>query len=173
MNDLLPLFALATLLAAVLATVAVWAPRAVRVKVGSLTVAVALMATGYAAMVDLLSRPKPAGFEWWLARAPEATVLASALAEDRAIYLWLQLDGIAEPRAYALPWDRRTAEQLQEASRAAVAAGRQSGVRMRLPFEPTLDDREPRFYAPPQPASPPKDEPGSPTLVPQLPGTDA
>ena len=28
---------------------------------------------------------------------------------------------------------------------------------MRLPFEPTLDAREPKFYAPPQPALPPKD----------------
>ena len=28
---------------------------------------------------------------------------------------------------------------------------------MRLPFEPSLDDQEPRFYAQPQPALPPKD----------------
>jgi hypothetical protein len=28
---------------------------------------------------------------------------------------------------------------------------------MRLPFEPTLDDREPKFYALPQPPLPPKD----------------
>jgi len=27
---------------------------------------------------------------------------------------------------------------------------------MRLPFEPSLDDREPKFYAMPQPALPPK-----------------
>ena len=82
-------------------------------------------------------------------------MLGSTLDESRAIYLWLQLDGVAEPRAYALPWDQRVAEQLQTAARAA--AERQSAVRMRLPFEPTLDDREPRFYALPQPALPPKD----------------
>jgi hypothetical protein len=28
---------------------------------------------------------------------------------------------------------------------------------MRLPFEPSLDDREQKFYALPQPALPPKD----------------
>jgi hypothetical protein len=28
---------------------------------------------------------------------------------------------------------------------------------MRLPFEPSLDDGEPKFYALPQPALPPKD----------------
>ena len=68
-------------------------------------------------MLDLLSRPKPASFEWWLSRAAEATVVGSTFDESRAIYLWLQLDGVPEPRAYALPWDQRVAEQLQTAAR--------------------------------------------------------
>jgi hypothetical protein len=62
---------------------------------------------------------------------------------------------VAEPRAYVLPWNRDTAERLQQAQREAQQQG--GDVRMRLPFEPSLDDREPQFYAPPQPALPPKD----------------
>ena len=151
-----PLFVVAAVLAATLATISVWAPRRLPVKVGARGASPApLMPAAYAAMVDLLSKPKPATFEWWLDQADEATVLGSSVAEDRAIYLWLQLDGVSEPRAYVLPWDQRAAEQLQKAAR--EAAERQAAVRMRLPFEPTLDDREPRFYALPQPALPPKD----------------
>ena len=66
-----------------------------------------------------------------------------------------QLDGAPEPRAYQLPWSKAEAQQLQKALREAEAGG--SGVRMRMPFEPSLDPREPRFYAAPQPAMPPKD----------------
>ena len=60
------------------------------------------------------------------------------------------------------------AEQLQAAAR--TAAERQSAVRMRLPFETTLDDREPRFYALPQPAMPPKDAMRPPAQVVVPPG---
>ena len=77
-----------------------------------------------------------------------------------AIYLWLQLPGETAPRAYRLPWDRALAEQLQTARREAEA--NRTGLRMRHPFEPSLDEREPRFYALPQPALPPKTPPAAP-----------
>jgi hypothetical protein len=171
MSTLTPLFALLAVLAAALAAVSVWSPRNMRVKVGALLTAFALMGTGYAAMLDLLSKPKPASFEWWLDRADEATVLGNAMVEDRAIYLWLQLDGVDEPRAYELPWDRRTAEQLQQAARSAAEG--QTALRMRLPFEKTLDDREPRFYPLPQPGLPPKETLEPPRRIAPPPGTDA
>ena len=170
MSGLAPLFALAAVLAAALATICVWSPRRPAIKAGALLLAFALMGTGYGGFVDLLSRPKPASFEWLLAGAKDATVLGSSSVEDEAIYLWLHLDGVAEPRAYRLPWDRRAAEELQEAARAA--AERQTALRMRLPFEATLDDRAPRFYALPQRALPPKDAARPPLLVPP-PGKDA
>jgi hypothetical protein len=50
---------------------------------------------------------------------------------------------------------RDLAEQLQAAQR--DAEGSQSRIQMRSPFEPSLDDREPKFYAMPQPMLPPKD----------------
>ena len=171
MTDLTPLFALVVLLIATLATVSVWAPRRLAVKAGALAVAFALMGVSYAAMLNLLSKPKPASFEWWLARAAEATVLGSSIVEDEAIYLWLQMDGIDEPRAYRLPWDTRTAEQLQAAAREAAEG--QTALRMRLPFEKSLDDRDPRFYALPQPALPPKDWQRPPPRMVPPPATDA
>jgi hypothetical protein len=170
MSDLTPLFAVTALLSTALATVCVWSPRRLPVKAGALILAFALMGTAYGAMLDLLSKPKPASFEWWLAKAGEATVLGSSTVENQAIYLWLQLDGVDEPRAYRLPWDTRTAEQLQAAARAA--AEQQTALRMRLPFERTLDDRDPRFYALPQPALPPKDALDPPKVVAPA-GTDA
>jgi hypothetical protein len=171
MSDLTPLFALVALLAATLGMVSVWSPRRLTVKAGALVVAFALMGTAYAAMLDLLSKPKPASFEWWLDRAEEATVLGNAMVENRAIYLWLQLDGVEEPRAYELPWDRRTAEQLQQAARDAAEG--QTALRMRLPFEKTLDDRAPRFYPLPQPGLPPKDALDPPARIGPPIGTDA
>jgi hypothetical protein len=171
MTDLTPLFALTALLAAALATICVWSHRRLPLKAGALALAFALMGTAYAAMLDLLSKPKPASFEWFLAKAGEATVLGSSTVEDEAIFVWLQLDGADEPRAYRLPWDKRTAEQLQEAARSA--AEQQTALRMRMPFEKSLDDREPRFYALPQPALPPKDGSDSPPIRVPTPGTDA
>jgi hypothetical protein len=171
MSNIPALFAAVIVLAAALATIGIWAPRRLLVKAGALALAFAFMPAAYAAMLDLLSKPKPATFEWWLGSIDEATVLGSSLAEDEAIYLWLQLDGVPEPRSYVLPWSQRMAEQLQQAAR--DAAEQQSAVRMRVPFEPMLDDQEPRFYALPQPALPPKDALDPPARFYQQPGTNA
>lgn len=80
---------------------------------------------------------------------------AATRSEGEGIYLWLQLSDAPEPRAYLLPWSRDLAEQLQAARREAEQNDTQ--LQMRLPFEPSLDDREAKFYAMPQPALPPKD----------------
>jgi len=154
--ELSQIFVAATVLAVGLGFVAIWAPRRPLVKFAATGLALAFVPVGYVALADLLSRPKPVTLEWWAARADEATVLGSTMREGRGIYLWLQLAGFDEPRAYVLPWSRELAEQLQKAL--AEAQENDTQVRMRLPFEPSWDDREPKFYALPQPALPPKDE---------------
>ncbi len=170
MSSLFTTFGLAALAAAALASIAIWAPRRLLVRLAALAAAALFLPIGYLALADLLSRPKPASLEWLRGQTPEAQVLASSLEEGRAIYVWLRLAGVAEPRAYSLPWSRSAAEQLQQATRDAEAAG--TGVVMRMPFERSLDDRQPRFYAPPQPAAPPKGRAGGPALrVPQAAGT--
>ena len=171
MTELTYLFATLAVLAGVMTSISIWAPRRLRLKLGALGAALLFLPAAYAGFLHLLSMPKPVGLEWWHASAAEATVLASTVHEDEGIYLWLQLSDAPEPRAYLLPWSRDLAEQLQAARRAAEQQG--GDVRMRLPFETSLDDREPKFYALPQPAPPPKDhaEPG-PQLY-QPPGRDA
>ncbi|MGH6898425.1 MAG: hypothetical protein ACREJ5_18045 [Geminicoccaceae bacterium] len=165
------LFAVAAALAATLGLISIWAPRRLAIKGAALATLVLFLPLAYASLVELLSKPKPVDLEWWQSGAAEAEVLAARQVENQGIYLWLQLPEIAEPRAYVLPWDRASAEQLQRALREAEQQG--SGVQMRLPFEPSLDDREPKFYALPQPALPPKDLIEPPPKFYQPPGRDA
>ena len=171
MTELTYLFATLAVLVGLITSISIWAPRQLWLKLGALGAATLVLPVAYAGFAHLLSMPKPVAFEWWHAHADEATVLASTVHEEEGIYLWLQLGDTPEPRAYLLPWSRDLAEQLQAARREAERQG--GDVRMRAPFEPSLDNREPKFYALPQPAPPPKDgaDPG-PELY-QPPGTDA
>jgi hypothetical protein len=155
MIELTYLFGTVALLAGALASVSVWAPRRLTMKLLAVGGAALFLPIAYAAFAQLLAMPKPVALEWWQANAQEATVLAASLREDEAIYVWLQLRDVPEPRAYALPWHRDLAEQLQAAQREADEA--QTQVQMRLPFENSLDEREPKFYAMPQPQTPAKD----------------
>ena len=163
MSTLTLVFAVVAVLATCLASIAVWAPRRLSAKLAALGSAALLLPASYVAQAELLGRPKPVAMEW-LAGAREATVLGSVKEEGKRILVWLKLEGDSEPRAYALPWSRDAAEQLQGAERDAAAAG--SEVRMRSPLggETSLDAREPRFYAAPQPPLPPK-ETGTPAQL--------
>ncbi len=154
MDNVIYLYATAVLLAVALAGIAVWSPRAARIKVAALALAALIMPTAYASLMDLLGKPKPVTMEWAKRAVPEATVLGASMHEDRAIYLWLQLDDAEAPRAYVLPWDMAAAKGLQKAMRRAEADG--TSVRMRRPFDVESTRDEPLFYAEPQPALPPK-----------------
>ena len=146
MTNLPFLFALAAVLAAMLASIAIWAPRALLVRAGAVACAVLFMPVAYAGLSDLLSRPKPVAMEWWLDQAEEATVLGSQMREGDSLYLWLQLAGEAEPRAYRLPWSQQMAQQLQQALEQAQRNGTEA--RMRLPFASTSTaPRSPRCSA--------------------------
>lgn len=171
MNNLAPYTFAAVALVGSLALITVWAPRRLAAKLLAICLAALCIPAAYAATIDLLSRPKPVALEWWLQHAEEATVLGSQIHEGEGIHLWLQLDGALEPRAYVLPWDRETAEQLQAALSEAHERG--SELRMRMPFEQSLDNREPKFYAMPQPALPPKDFIDPPPMQYQRPEVDA
>jgi hypothetical protein len=115
----------------------------------SVGIFVVLIAVVYGGCIELLGRPKPLRLEW--RDAADAQVVV----ENEAIYVWLIMPDSSEPCAYVLPWSLQAAQQLQEAMSQAEADG--TTVRMTMPFEPSLDDREPMFYAMPQPAMPAKD----------------
>ncbi|MEM8948856.1 MAG: hypothetical protein AAGC99_05935 [Pseudomonadota bacterium] len=155
MTELSYLFMMTAVLAGLLAMISVWSRHRSWIRAGALAVAALFMPLAYVSYAALLSKPKPVALEWWLGEAGEATVLSSSIQEDVGIFLWLQLAEVSEPRAYVLPWSRDLAEQLQEAAREAEEQNGQ--LQMRLPFEPSLDELEPKFYAMPQPAMPPKD----------------
>lgn len=158
MNELTTLFAAAAALAGILTSICIWSPRRASAKIAAILTATAFLPAVYVGFLHLLSMPKPVELEWWHARAAEATVLASSMQEDEGIYLWLQLEQASEPRAYVLPWNRALAEQLQAARREAER--NESALRMRLPFEASEDELEPKFYAAPQPAPPAKPDEG-------------
>ncbi|MEE9299739.1 MAG: hypothetical protein V3V17_01295 [Alphaproteobacteria bacterium] len=154
--DLLPyLFGVVVFLAALLASIGIWSRRRLWVKLAAVVATMFFIPAAYAGYVGLLSKPKPVEFEWAQRTTEEATVLGATIREGKGIYLWLQMSGLAEPRSYVLPWDIDLAQELQEAMREAQENG--SGLMMRLPFEPSLDEEEAKFYALPQPALPPKD----------------
>jgi hypothetical protein len=142
------------LLAAGLASIAIWSPRRLLIRVGAVALATLFLPTAWAAMSDLMSRPKPIDFEWWHQAEGEATVLSSQLREGDGVYLWLQISGAVEPRSYRLPWDRKLAEDLEKARAEAEKNG--TPMMMRMPFERTYDKRDRKFYAMPQPALPDK-----------------
>lgn len=152
MQDLLVLFAVLAGLAALLANIAIWAPRRLWLKLGALAVTAALLPAGYVALSEMLSRPKPVGVEWARQSLAEAPVIGAHMREGQAIYVWLTMPGVDEPRAYALPWDQQVAQQLRGAQREAEETGTQ--LRMRRPFEQSLDGRDALFYAAPPPPPP-------------------
>ena len=158
MSGLIAIYVCGAAGAIVLATIAVLAPRRFMVRVAAVGAAALLLASGYFGLVDLLSRPKPVRLAWVERGTEDATLLGSSFDEGKAIYLWLKLPNVDEPRAYNLPWDPAQAEALEQARRKANEKGNTGVVRVRTPFgPPPSDDREqPMFYAPAQAAPPPK-----------------
>ena len=157
MSELTALFAGLGGLAFVLANIAIWSPRKLCVKLGALATAAVFLPAAYMSLSEMLSRPKPVGSEWARRELAEATVIGAQMVEGQAIYVWLGMEGVAEPRAYALPWDEKIARQLHGARRNAEANG--TNVKMRNPFEQSIDQRERIFYAAPQPPPPEKQQP--------------
>ena len=145
------------ILAALLAYIAIWAPRRPWIKLTALATAACLLPLAYAGFAELLGRPKPVALPWaGTTDHTDATVLAARLQEGEAIYLWLGFDGLSEPRSYALPWNDALARELHGAQGEAKQNG--TPLRARLPLRAELPREEPMFYAEPQPPPPPKAE---------------
>jgi hypothetical protein len=159
MSDVLHLFGGSLTLAAALAAIAIWSPRALWIKVSALVITTAFVPLTYVSVIDLLSRPKPIALEWSRAGLAEARVIGAELREGEGIHLWLRVPEVPEPRSYVLPWDQKLAEQLQKAQREATEKG--TGLRARNLFRTGPQSKqEPVFYAEPQQARPPKNPAG-------------
>jgi hypothetical protein len=127
------------LLAAGLASIAAWAPRRTWVRVSALVITILIVPIGFLQVTELLSRPKPANYEWLRRNVDKVTVLSISFHEEHAIYLWVRLDGDLRPRYYSLPWSNTLAENLQDTLEEAV--GQNGNVVLRNFFSrQSLDD---------------------------------
>ena len=125
MDILFYLFVLTVVGIAALSSIAIWSPRANWIRITAVALAVAMMPLGYAALAGLLAKPKPRQLIWFERNVEEAEILGVSLSEGKAIYLWLRLEGMIEPRYYQLPWNKKTAEDLEdEMEQAAKQNGR-------------------------------------------------
>jgi hypothetical protein len=147
-------FVIAAAMVGLLATIAIWAPRSLKLKVSALICATLFLPLGYISLNDILSRPKPMSLESAHKQLEEVQIISATMKEDVGIFLWLQLPEVSEPRSYKLPWSTEVAKQLHKAQQDAEAKGTE--VKMKKPFEKNIDNREAIFYAAPQPAPPPK-----------------
>ena len=143
-----------------LSGIAIWAPRKAWIRIAAVALAVTMMPLGYMAYSGLLSKPKPRQLAWLERNVEKAFILGASFDEGRAIYLWLRLEGIAEPRYYALPWHQDTAEKLQDEIEEATKKNggimvikpftndqfaQQGGLNIKIVPPPVLPMKPPRF----------------------------
>ena len=153
MSVLIYLFIVTLSVAAVLAAIAIWAPRAPKVRIGALVVTALFIPLAYLQAVELLSKPKPVSFEWFERDVQLAHVLGASMDEGRAIYLWLRIDGEVEPRYYVMPWRQEAAEKLEDVIDNAIRQN--STVVLKKPFirksENEMGDLNAYVIPPPMP----------------------
>ncbi|MFQ6021429.1 MAG: hypothetical protein ACE5NW_01800 [Acidiferrobacterales bacterium] len=132
MDTLILLFAASIGVAALLAALAIWAPRATLLRATAVALTALFIPLAYLGLTEILSQPKPMEHEWFKRHVDEATVLGVSLDEGKAIYLWLRLDRSLEPRYYKLPWRTRLAEKLQNLIDEAIEEN--AMVKIKNPF---------------------------------------
>ncbi len=157
MSHILYPFAAAAVMVAALAAISIWSNHRLLLKFSAILIVALILPAAYLTILDLLSRPKPVSLEWSARDLSEATVIGAHFKEGDRIFLWLRVEGVDEPRYYALPWDEQVAKQLYGAQQEADAEGTE--VRMNRPFAHRDMEAEMMFYALPQPAAPPKQGP--------------
>ena len=143
------------MLAGTLALFAILAPRSWSFKIAALACTALFLPLAYAATNDLLSRPKQLQVVDAREQLQDAVVTASVMRENEAIYLWLQVPGIEEPRSYQLPWNEQVAIELHKAEREAEEEGTE--VQMQMPEGDSLGNEEPAFQATSHVPPPPKE----------------
>ncbi len=145
-------------LAAGLAGLAIFGWQPLWRKVAALALCAGLIGTGYAAVVELLGRPKPSQLSAIVSADASVTVVASHLREGEAIYLWLLGDDNTEPMSFVLPWKLETARKLRRAGLDAEAKG--TGIRMSRDADNATAKGAWVFHAEPVESLPPKRTPG-------------
>ncbi|MFT5507199.1 MAG: hypothetical protein ACI89J_000263 [Hyphomicrobiaceae bacterium] len=164
MDAIYYLFTAALVVFACQATIAIWSPRSIWLRISAVVATAVFVPLAYVTLTVLLSRPKPVDFAWFERHAEKASVLGVSLDEGRAIYLWLQVEGHTMPGYYVLPWRQSQAEQLEDTLHAAVQSRAQ--VVLKKPFaKKSLQEKGSLSIEIVPPASPPMKPPQVPARV--------
>ncbi len=133
MKMALGLYLVVVIATGLLLTIIIHAKIKLLIKYAGVFIGVALLIISFFGVLDVLGLCKPTSVEWRRRHTKEATVLASKIEEEVAIYLWLEIPGELEPLNYKIPWDMKKAIQLQKAVEKVKKRG--GSVKMKLPFE--------------------------------------
>ena len=115
MDVIFYIFAASIGTAALLASIAIWAPRKTPIRVLALVAMTLFLPIVYIQFVGLLSKPKPVEWAWLERDVDRAEILSVSFDEGKTIYVWLRLNGMIAPRFYSLPWRQQFAEDLEDA----------------------------------------------------------
>ena len=141
-----------------------WARRGRVFRWGAILLGLAVIGASYPVLAGLLSRPKDQAEEWFHRDAKEALVSGVYVDEGVALYLYLMIPGVTEPRSYRFAWSDET-RKLAESVQGALESeeGQAGGVIIDLPFQPSLEREKPLTAHPvPQIMPPPKKQPRAP-----------
>ena len=93
-------YILITALAALLISITIWSRRPFRWRISAFFIGLGLIALLYIAILELLSRPKPAHMELFYKDVPEVVLLHASWEEEVALYILVEIPGVEEPRLY-------------------------------------------------------------------------
>ena len=152
------LYAILTLLIALIVALTFWSRKKTQYKILAIIIGLFCFAISYGSMLEILSRPKPKNLEVLNKYTNELTLLHVNWVEGEAIYLLVQLEGLAEPRLYKFPWNAAQAQEYDE----MLEKGRENGEEVKIanPFYPTnTEERKTLVYTTPAKPLPPKEAP--------------
>lgn len=156
-------FVLLALLIVALCAVVAWSRKERLYRWGAILCGVAILAGTYPASVNLLSRPRDVSEEWFNRNAKEALVTGVYIQEGTALYLYLKLPDVDEPRSYRFPWSEETRKLAQSVQEALESEEGQAGVFIPNPFQPSLERERPLTAHPkPHERPPQKRQPKAP-----------
>lgn len=147
-------FLLLALLIVALCAVVAWSRKERLYRWGAILCGVAIIGGSYPLMVNLLSRPRDVTEEWFNRNAKEALITGVYIQEGTALYLYLKLPGVGEPRSYRFPWSDNTRKLAQSVQEALDSEEGEGGVTLDSPFQPS-EEREKPLTAHPKPQSKP------------------
>lgn len=148
-TTLLIMWAGVVALAFVLGLIALRATDSAGIRATVVAIVVILGGVTYAGGERVLGNARPVAFEV-VKPAEPARVLYSQAIEHRGIFLLIATE--QTPTYFKLPWSEKTAEELRK----AMEEAQRNQMPLMFRFERSMENREPMFYAMPQPSLPEK-----------------